>query len=70
MYNWSTDTNRLKKNPEEYKIWKLEQLINFGMGKDKLNEKDLKIYFNRLNIDPDKKAFLEFIIYDQKPAFS
>ena len=58
MYNWSTDIKRLKKNSEEFKIWKLEQLINFGLDKDKPNEKDLKKYLNKLNIDPGKKALI------------
>ena len=38
MYNWNIDTNNLKKNPEKYKIWKLEQSINFGLNGQKLNK--------------------------------
>ena len=34
MHNWNTDTKILKKNPEEYAVWKLEQLINFGLDKE------------------------------------
>jgi len=26
MYNWSTNTNKLKKDPQKYAIWKLENL--------------------------------------------
>ena len=37
MYNWNTDTKELEKNPEEYTIWKLEQLINYGLDGEKLN---------------------------------
>jgi len=68
MYNWSTNTKRLKKNPEEYTIWKLEQSINFGLGNNKLNKKELMIYFSQLNIDPEKKAYLNLILYDKKPT--
>lgn len=62
MYNWSVDAQFLAKYPSKYKLWKLEQLINFGLGKEKLNRKDLKKYFNKLTIDPQKKKYLEFLL--------
>lgn len=67
MYNWSTDTTRLKKNSKQHVIWRLEQLINYGLGKEKLNEKELKKNLSYLKIDPSKKAFLEYILYGKKP---
>jgi hypothetical protein len=62
MYNWSTDTARLSKFPEEYAIWKMEQLINFGLNGQKLNQKELKKHFNELQIDPQKKKYLSFLL--------
>ncbi|PIS15258.1 hypothetical protein COT63_00950 [Candidatus Shapirobacteria bacterium CG09_land_8_20_14_0_10_38_17] len=62
MYNWSTDINTLKKYPQQYTIWRLEQLINFGLGKEKLNKSELKKYFNKLNIDPQKKEYLRLLL--------
>jgi hypothetical protein len=62
MYNWSVDINYLKKYPEKYIIWKLEQLINFGLGKEKISTKELKKHFSKLNIDPDKKKYLKFLL--------
>lgn len=62
MYNWSVDISHLKKFPEKYTIWKLEQLINFGLGKEKLKRKLLIKYFNRLSIDPLKRKYLEFLL--------
>ncbi len=60
MYNWNTDTTQLKKNKKKYTIWKLEQQINYGLGINgkKINRKDLKKYFNELNIDQDLRAYL------------
>jgi len=55
MYNWSVDEKILKKYPEKYAVWRLEQLINFGLGEEKINKNQLKKYFNKLDIDPDKK---------------
>ena len=36
MKNWSTDTKKLSKNQNKFTIWKLEQLINFGLGNEKI----------------------------------
>ncbi len=62
MYNWSVDINRLKKEPKQYTIWKLEQLINFGLGNEKINKKELKKYLPKIKIDPDKKRYLKFLL--------
>lgn len=63
MYNWSVDINYLKKYPEKYKIWKLEQLINFGLKNEKLDKNELIKYFNKLKIDPQKKKYLKFLLF-------
>jgi len=42
MYHWSVDVEHLKKFPEQYRIWQLEQLINFGLRGEKLNRAELK----------------------------
>jgi len=58
MKNWSTDINKLRKNKDKFTVWKLEQLINFGLGKEKIKKKELKKYWNVINIDPARKKFL------------
>lgn len=62
MYNWSTDTKTLSKNPEKFAVWRLEQLINFGLKGEKLNLLELKKYFNQLKIDPQKRTYLKFLM--------
>lgn len=62
MYNWSVDLKTLKKFPEKYKIWKLEQMINFGLRNERLNKKDLQKYLPKLKIDPLKKRYLKFLL--------
>ena len=62
MFNWSTDTKELKKYPEKYAIWKLEQLINFGLDGKKLKLSELRKYFSKLKIDPQKKRYLKFLL--------
>lgn len=63
MYNWSTDETTLKNDPEKYKIWRLEQLANFGLNGAKIKTQDLKKYWNKINIDPARRRFLELILY-------
>ena len=36
MKNWSTDLNKLAKNPAAMAVWKLEQMVNFGLDGEKL----------------------------------
>lgn len=62
MYNWSVDIKTLKKYPKQYIIWKTEQLINFGLKNEKIKKTELKKYFNKINIDSDKKDYLKFLL--------
>ena len=64
MYNWSVDEEAMKKaDPEGYEIWRLEQLINYGLGGEKLNEEQVKKYWDRLYLDPAKKDYLSFLLW-------
>ena len=62
MYNWSTDEKKISKNPEKYAIWKLEQMINYGLNGAKISEAELRRYWDKLDIDPEKRKFLEFLL--------
>lgn len=65
MYNWNTDTKILQKNPTQYAVWKLEQLINFGLDGEKLDAKLVKKYWNKLQIDPKKRSALAFLLWQK-----
>jgi len=70
MYNWSTDEKKFKKeDPTGYQIWRLEQLINYGLGEEKLNTNDLKKYWDRLNIDQLSREYLEFLLWPTKSKY-
>lgn len=62
MKNWSTDIKKLRKNKDNYAIWKLEQLVNFGLGKEKIKKNQLKKYWNVIDIDPFKRKFLALFV--------
>ena len=66
MYNWNTDTVILKKHPEQYTIWKLEQLINYGLDGERLSTKLLKKYWDKIRIDPRKRALLSFLLWPKQ----
>lgn len=63
MYNWSVDEKELKKDKERHAIWRLEQLVNFGLGGEKIKKDDLKRYWPRMTIDPARKAFFEILLH-------
>lgn len=66
MKNWSTDLKELKKDKTKYIIWKLEQMINFGLDNKKISRKELKKYWNKLYIDPLKKRYLKMILWPRQ----
>ena len=70
MYNWSVDEKQFKKaDPKGYKIWRLEQMINYGLGWEKLNERDARKYWKQLHIDPKKRIFLGLLLQrSEKPS--
>lgn len=68
MYNWSIDEKKFKKEaPEKYQIWKLEQMINYGLGEEKLDSKLVKKYWEELYIDPLTKRYLKFLLWPKRP---
>ena len=62
MKNWSIDTKNLKKDKNKFVIWEMEQLINFGLGKEKIKKSDLIKYWDVLDIDPFKRKFLALFV--------
>lgn len=67
MYNWSVDEKAFRKvDPEGYKIWGIEQMINWGLGGEKLPEALVRQYWNKLFLDPVKKNYLAFLLWSPK----
>ena len=62
MKNWSTNTSELQKDKEKFLPWRLEQLINFGLGEEKIDINELRKYWDVLSIDPYKKKFLSLFM--------
>lgn len=70
MHNWSVDEKKFKKeNPKEYTIWRITQLINYGLGHEKLDKKEVKELWPQIKtkIDPNTKVFLEYLLWGIRP---
>lgn len=64
MYNWSVDEAKLKADPEAHRLWRLEQLINFGLGSERLRRSELLEHWPKLKIDPARQKFLRLLLDD------
>jgi hypothetical protein len=66
MKNWSVDESYLKKFPQKYKIWKLEQQLSYGLDKgEKIDRRDLLKYWPviRDRLDPKRREFIKFLLW-------
>ncbi len=61
MHNWSTDTTKLT-NPAQKQKWEFEQLINYGLNGQKLNQATLRDFWSTLEIDPTRRRFLDLLL--------
>ncbi|MEK7497652.1 MAG: hypothetical protein AAB656_01905 [Patescibacteria group bacterium] len=69
MINWNTDEEALKKeNPEEYKRWRLTQLINYGLDGEKIDREELLKEWDNIKdrLDIEKKKVFEFFLWGKK----
>ncbi|MFA6171096.1 MAG: hypothetical protein WCW77_03370 [Patescibacteria group bacterium] len=66
MRNWSVDTTELKKDKTGYAIWRLEQMVNFGLGGKKIKREELKKYWKALNLDINKKEYLKMLLWPKQ----
>ena len=69
MINWNTDEKTFKKKyPKEYKLWRLTQLINYGLDGEKLDEKEVKRAWPKIKdrLDPDRRKTIEFFVWGRK----
>lgn len=66
MYNWNTDISSFDKKKSESIIWKLNQLINFGLNGEKINFNLVRKYWRKLSLDLNRKKFLKALIWGKQ----
>lgn len=68
MYNWSVDEEKFKKeDPKGYKLWRLTQLINYGLDGEKLNRDEVKQVWPEIvnKIDLEERRLLDFLLWNE-----
>ncbi|MBL7078615.1 hypothetical protein ISS42_03080 [Candidatus Shapirobacteria bacterium] len=71
MYNWSVDEKQFKKqNPREYRLWRLTQLINYGLDGERIDQQEFKVSWSEIKdkIDPKTRLYLEYLVWNKKPS--
>ena len=68
MYNWSVDEKYLKKFPKKYKLWKLEQMLSYGLDGEKLDKEEVIANWDYLKkrLDPKRKDFIEYLLWPKQ----
>lgn len=62
---WDYTQKNYKKQAQKDPAWHIERLVNYGLGKEKLNPTLLKRYLPELNIPEDRRAFLELLLWNK-----
>ncbi len=63
---WDYDKTEYKKQAGKDPVWELERLINYGLGKEKIDRKKLEEHLTELNISEDRRAFFELLLWNKK----
>lgn len=63
---WDYTAEEYEKQAAADERWRLERLINYGLGKEKLRRDLLERHLPSLNIPEDRRAFLELLLWGRK----
>jgi hypothetical protein len=66
-YNWShIDEEAMKKaDPEKYRRWRIVEMLNHGLGGEKLNKKEVMELWNEIkgDINIETRRFVEYLLW-------
>lgn len=67
MYNWShIDEEAMKReDPEKYRLWRLTQIINYGLDGEKLDREEVKAAWPKIkdDIEPYTRRAMEYLLW-------
>jgi len=68
MFNWSVDTRYLQKHPKQYMLWRLEQLLSYGLDCEKIDKQNVKDNWGYLKtrLDPQRRNFIEYLLWHKQ----
>jgi hypothetical protein len=64
MHLWDYDKKQIQNTTKGIRF-QLERMINFGTNGKRINKTILKKHFPFLHLDPKKKEFLKFLLWNQ-----
>lgn len=65
--HWSVDERRMRqRHPERYRLWRIEQRVNLGLGRQRLARATLRKYWRQLQLDADRKAYLVRLLWPRR----
>ena len=62
MHNWDYPKQNFIKKDDK---WRLERLLTYGLGGEKLDKEELKRNFHELKIPDDTRAFFELLLWNK-----
>ena len=62
---WDYTKNEYEKQAAADPIWKLERLINYGLGEEKIDRELLKRFLPKLRIPENRRDFLELLLWNK-----
>lgn len=63
---WDYDKIEYDKQAAADPIWRLERLINYGLGDEKIDKKLLKKFLPKLRISDNRRNFLELLLWNKR----
>ncbi|OHA02018.1 MAG: hypothetical protein A3C11_00040 [Candidatus Sungbacteria bacterium RIFCSPHIGHO2_02_FULL_49_12] len=62
---WDYEKTEYEKQAAADEIWRLERLINYGLGEEKLDREEVRNALPYLNIPEERRAFLELLLWNK-----
>jgi len=62
---WDYTKTEYEKQAAADPIWKLERLINYGLGEEKIDRELLKRFLSKLRIPENRRDFLELLLWNK-----
>lgn len=65
MKMWDYTKTEYEKQAAADPIWKLERLINYGLGEEKIDKEILKKFLPKLRIPENRRVFFELLLWNK-----
>lgn len=63
---WDYTKEEYERQQKADPLWRMERLILYGLGREKLDPEILKKYLPQFHVPEDRKFFLELLLWNRK----